>query len=98
MSGLVEFVYAVDGEGAAGGFVDFDDGAAEVDGAVGDGEIDGHAVDETLDDGGDLAAQDGVDGAAHAGVAEEGGAAGEEALIGGLGVGVGADDGGNAAI
>jgi hypothetical protein len=66
--------------------------------AFGHGEIHGHVGDEPADDGGDFAAENGMDRAAHAGVAEKRGAAGEDLLVGGLRMGVGAADGGNLAI
>src|SRR6266511_1564752 len=91
-AGRKDFCDSLDGSGFAGGFVDLDHGAVEFDGAFGDGVDNGAAGEEALDDGLDLAAEAGLGGAAHPGVAEEGGAVGEDLFVGGLRVSVRADD------
>lgn len=58
-----------DASGAAGGFVDIDDGAVELDAAGGDFESLGHVREEPLDDGLGFSAEDAVVGAGEAGVA-----------------------------
>ena len=89
---------AADSGGAAGGFVDVDDRAAEADIAGGHVEGGGDEGHGRFQDAIDLAAEDAVVGAGHADVALEGGAAGEDALVGGGNMSMGAEDRTNAAV
>ena len=76
-------------------FVDVDHGAVQDDGAIGDRISDRAACQKTLENGVDIASQNAFDGAAHSGITEESGAAGENLFVGCLGVGVGADNSGD---
>ena len=78
--------------------MNFDEGAADPDGSWGDGVSGRKCVEEFADDGGWFASEDGIFGSAHAGITEEGGAVGENFFIGGLDVGMGADECGDASI
>lgn len=96
-------VEAFDGEGHAGEFVDGDDDAADPGVTGGDFEEVGHAGDEVFEDAVFASSEDGVIGAAHAEVGDEGGAAGavfggEDAEVGSGGVGVCAVADGDASV
>ena len=89
---------SLDGGGPAGGWVDVDDRAAEADVAGGDVELGGAAGERGFHHAVDAAADDAFERAGHADVALEGGAAGEDALVGGGDVRVRAENGGDAAV
>src|SRR5216683_4433489 len=89
---------AADAVGAAGGSVAGDEGGAHLRVALGRLELAGHSGEEACEDELLFDADDGVVGAGHAYVGLVGGAVGEDALVGGRDVGVGAEDGGDAAV
>ena len=89
---------ARDGFGASGVLVDLDQGSADLHRASCDRKLHGQAVDESLDDRAGLAAKNRVNRAAHAGIAQEGRALRQDAFVGGLHMGVRADDGRNRAV
>ena len=84
--------------GAAGGSVAGDEGGAHFWVALGGLELAGHSGEEAVEDELGFDADDGIVRAGHAYVGLVGGAVGEDALVGGGDVGVGADDGGDAAV
>jgi hypothetical protein len=84
--------------GAAGGSVTGDEGGAHLGIALSGFELAGHAGEEAVEDEFGFYADDGVVGAGHAYVGLIGGAVGEDALVCCGDVGVGADDGGDAAV
>src|SRR5207245_2234531 len=77
--------------GAARLGIDRDDHAVQRGGSLGRLEADGHLGEEALQDQILVHADDGVDGARHAEVGDVGGAAGQNALVGGLEVTMCAD-------
>ena len=89
---------ALDAVGAAGGSVAGDEGGAHLWIALGGLELAGHSGEEAVEDELGFDADHGVVGAGHAYVGLVGGAAGEDALVGGGDVGVGAEQGGEAAV
>lgn len=91
-------VEAFDGQREAGDFVDGGEDAAEAGVAGGDFEEVGHAGEEVFEDAVFAAAEDGVVGTGHAEVGDIGGAGGEDAGVGGGGVGVGAEIEGDFAV
>src|SRR5277367_3941389 len=91
-------IYAIDGAGAAGGFVHVNLHSVHLHVAFGYREFCGERIEEALHDGFFLHADDGIVGAGHAYVGDIGSAAGENAIIGGGDVGVRAQDGGDFAV
>lgn len=84
--------------GAAGGSVAGDEGCAHFWIALGRLEFAGHSGEEAVEDEFGFDADDGIVGAGHAYVGLVGGAAGEDALVGGGDMGVGAQERGEAAV
>lgn len=84
--------------GAAGAAVAMDEGGAHLGVVLGGFEFAGHAGEEALEDELGFYANDRVEGAGHADVGLIGGAVVEDAVVGGGDVGVGAEDGGDAAV
>jgi hypothetical protein len=84
--------------GAAGGSVAGDERGAHLGVALGGLEFAGHSGEEAGEDKLLFDADDGVVGTGHADVCLVGGAAGEDALVGGGDVGMGAEQGGDAAV
>src|SRR4030067_1710732 len=92
-------IYALDAEGPSTRFIyvqenGVEDGRPFLHGREAGGEL----GEKALDDGLYLHADDGVEGADHADIADEGGALGEDVSVGGGDVGVRADDGADAAV
>ena len=89
---------ALDVVGAAGGSVACDEGGAQLGVAFGSFKLGGHAGEEAVEDEFLFYTDDRVVGAGHAYVGLVGGAVVQDALVGGGDVGVGSEDGGDAAI
>jgi hypothetical protein len=96
--GLVLDQEPLDAPRLAGRFVDVDDDGGQADVALGDFEGDAGLKEETLEDPVGAHADDRIVGAGHADVGQQGGAAGQDALVAGGDVGVGADDGAHPAV
>ena len=84
--------------GAAGGSVAGDEDGAHLWIAFGGFELAGHSGKEAVEDELGFDSYDGVVGAGHAYVGDEGGPVGKDTGVGGGNVGVGAEDGGDAAV
>ena len=89
---------ALDAAGAASGFVNVKGDAAEADVVLPDLHAFVEAGEEAFEHGPLVVADDGVVGAGHSHVGDEGGAAGQDFFVGGGDVGVGANDGGDAPV
>lgn len=91
-------IQAFDGAGATGRFLDIKENGVHLDVALGDGEADRERVVEALDNWAPLHADDAAVRARHANVRDVGRAAWKDAIIGGLHMGVRAENGGDFAI
>ena len=96
-SGFAEarLIHARDTHGAPGGLINFDECSVQPHVASGNGERCGQIRDEPVHNGIDSAPEDGIDRSAHAGIADESCAPGEDLFVGRLNMSVSADDSGN---